>query len=255
MVNTVPARTPLGASTTNRKWWFDVEDPDAPGIPVGVFGVGEFKFKPSEATQQDDSDFDGEGFKSSTVTALTWGGEGKLHRKTSASDSTAYDPGQEILRKAARGMGVRNRVKVRVYEMEPDGPRIEAYSGYCLVTWSPDGGNMEALDTVSFALVGQGKCSEVAHPEDGVAVPVITEFLDGGIPAGDGDALILRGAYFDVTKTFAGDPTYVKVAGANAPDFEVLSTDTIRVQMPVGDAGEVSILVGAGEARIYTRGA
>lgn len=247
MANTVPARAPLGASTTNRKWWFDVEDPAAPGIPVGVFGVGEFKFKPSEATQQDDSDFDGEGFKSSTVTALTWGGEGKLHRKTRSSDLTAYDPGQEILRKAARGMGVQNRVKVRVYEMEPDGPRVEAYSGYCLVTWSPDGGNMEAIDTVSFTLVGQGKCSEIAHPEGVTAIPLIASVLPSGAAAGA--TVAIEGAYF----TGVTGATGVKFGGVNATSYNVLSDGTILAVLPAGAAGSAPVVVGTSAPFPYTR--
>lgn len=247
MVNTVPARTPLGASTTNRKWWFDVEDPAAPGVPVGVFGIGEFKFKPSEASQQDDSDFDGEGFKSSTVTALTWGGEGKLHRKTRSSDSTAYDPGQEILRKAARGMGAANRLKVRVYEMEPEGPRVEAYSGYCLVTWSPDGGNMEALDTVSFALVGQGKCSEIAHPEGVTALPAIQSVLPSGAAATD--TVVIEGAHF----TGITGPTGVKFGAVNATSYTVLSDSTILAVVPAGAAGSAPVTAGTGTAFPYTR--
>jgi hypothetical protein len=247
MVNTVPARTPLGASTTNRKWWFDVEDPASPGVPVGVFGIGEFKFKPSEASQQDDSDFDGEGFKSSTVTALTWGGEGKLHRKTTSSDSTAYDPGQEILRKAARGMGAANRLKVRVYEMEPAGPRVEAYSGYCLVTWSPDGGNMEALDTVSFALVGQGKCSEIAHPEGVTALPVIQSVLPSGAAAAA--TVVIEGAHF----TGITGPTGVKFGAVNATSYTVLSDSTILAVVPAGSAGSAPVTAGTGAAFPYTR--
>jgi len=249
MVDTIPARAPLGASTTNRKWWFDCEDPTAPGIPVGVFGIGEFKFKPSEATQQDDSDMDGEGFKSSTVTALAWGGEGKLHRKTQSSDSTAYDPGQEILRRASRGMGNANRVKVRVYEMEPDGPRVEAYSGYVLVTWSPDGGGMDALDTVSFALVGQGKCSEIAHPEGIVALPTIQSVLPSDAVAGS--TIAIEGAYFTGVTGAAG----VKIGGTNATSYNVLSDGTILAVVPAGSVGSAPVTVGASAEFAYTRGA
>lgn len=246
MVSTIPARAPLGASTTNRKWWFDVEDPAAPGIPVGVFGVGEFKFKPSDATQQDDSDFDGEGYKSSTVTALTWGGDGKLHRKTTTSDPTAYDPGQEILRKASRGMGTGNRVKIRVYEMEPDGPRVEAYSGYVLVTWSPDGGGMDALDTVSFSLVGQGKCSEIAHPEGVTAVPVLIDLSANG--KGAGGTVSIVGAHF--TGVIAANVTFNGVA---ATSIEVVNDGLINAVLPAGAAGTVPVVVGASNTLLYTR--
>lgn len=163
----VPTRAPLGASTTNRKWWIDVEDPMGlpAAAPLGVFGITEFKPKTAEGVTQDDSDFDGGGFKSTTVTAQAWGAEGKLARKTLASDPTAYDPGQEVLRKTARKMGPGNSLVVRIYEMEPDGPRIEAYTGRCAVTWSDDGGNQEALSTVSFTLLGQGPLTEIAHPD------------------------------------------------------------------------------------------
>lgn len=176
MAGTVIDRTPLGASTTTRKWWLDVRpgitaSGQTPGSFVGVFGIGEMKPKQAEPTEQNDSDYDGEGYTSSTVTALTHGVEGKLHRKTLASDPTAYDPGQELLRLAALEMGALNRVEYRLYEMEPGGPRVEAYQGFASVTWSPDGGGMDALDTVSFALKGQGRLFAITHPEDEVVTP------------------------------------------------------------------------------------
>lgn len=250
MVSTVPARAPLGASTTNRKYYLDVYDPEAPGVPVGVFGIKELKPKPNEATMQDDSDMDSNGFKSSTATAMAWGAEGKVGRKTLANDQTAYDPGQEILRKAARKMGAGNRVKCRIYEMEPDGPRIEAYEGYAAVTWAPSGGGMDALADVDFTLVGQGELKEIAHPEDAVAVPVISSIP--GDPAGDGEEIVIRGAYFDTEAVAA---TYVKVGGVNAPSYEVLDSETILATMPTGDAGVVPVVVGTGEPYLYTRGA
>lgn len=247
MVDTIPARAPLGASTTNRKWWLDIEDPAAPGIPVAVFGISEFKFKPTEATQQDDSDFDGRGFKSSTVTAQTWGGEGKLMRKTKRSDPTRYDEGQEILRKTARKMGAANSLKVRVYEMEPEGPRVEAYSGYCLVTWSPDGGGMDALDSVSFALVGQGECAEIAHPEGVTAAPVIASVLPSGAAAGA--TVAIEGSHFTGVTGAAG----VKFGATNATSYNVLSDGTILAVLPAGAAGSAPVTVGTSAPKPYTR--
>lgn len=161
------ARVPLGASTTARKYFLDVRDSGTTGDTgwLGLHGIGELKLMPSEATEQDDSDYDGEGYKSSTVTALTHGAEGKLNRKTLASDPETYDPGQELLRLTALKMGSANRIEYRYYEMEPDGPRVEAYQGYASCTWSPDGGGMDALDTVTFGLKGQGRLRPIAHPD------------------------------------------------------------------------------------------
>lgn len=163
----MPATTkaPLGATTTNRKWYLDVDtsENETPQW-VGVYGITEFQ-PTLEGSLQDDSDFDGEGWKSQTNSANAWGATGKVRRGVLASDPTAYDPGQEVLRLAAQQTGVGNSVHVRIYEMEPGGPRVEAYEGRCAVTWGEDGGNMEALSIVSFTLAGQGRRTTIAHPD------------------------------------------------------------------------------------------
>jgi hypothetical protein len=164
----VTPKVPLGASTTNRKWWLDVDSSDGSGAAtyIGVYGIQEFK-DAVEPTSQDDSDFDGNGWKSETVTALAGKLEFKVGRNTLASDSESYDPGQEKLRLASRKTGVANRVRVRYYEMEPDGPRVEAYEGWAGVSWSPDGGGMDALSTVTVTLTFQGEPKVITHPDSG----------------------------------------------------------------------------------------
>lgn len=161
---TVPARTPLGASTNNRKWYLDINTGTvAAPAWTGVHGM--LEFQPNlEPTLQDDSDFDSGGDKSSTVTARAWSLSLKLARKVRASSATAYDPGQEALRLASEEIGAANSVNVRFYEMEPNGPRVEAYSGRAAVSWTPDGGGMDALSTVSVTLTGQGKRTAIVHP-------------------------------------------------------------------------------------------
>lgn len=160
----VTARTPLGASTVNRHWYLDVNTgTTAAPVWTGVHGITEFKNALSP-TLQDDSDFDSGGDKSKTVTAREWMVEGKLARKVTLATATAYDPGQEALRLASEEIGQANSVQVRYYEMTTGGPRTEAYSGRAAVTWSPDGGAMDALNTVSFTLDGQGRRTLIAHP-------------------------------------------------------------------------------------------
>jgi len=161
---TATTKVPLGAATLNRKWYIDVNSGTF-GTPtwVGVFGVTDFKAG-KDPTVQDDSDFDSAGWKSSVITALGWALELKLERKVSAASPTAYDPGQELLRAASDQMGVGNRVDVRWYEVTEGGPKTESYRGFASVSWQPDGGSMDALDTVSVTLNGQGARTPSTHP-------------------------------------------------------------------------------------------
>ncbi len=158
-------KVPLGASTLVRKWYLDVNS-GTHSSPVWTAVNGLTEFKPSvEHTLQDDADFDSEGYKSSTATAIAWAIEAKVARKVTVADATAYDTGQEILRAASDELSASNTVEIRWYEMEEDGPREEAYQGYAAVSWSPDGGGMDALDIVSVKLTGQGKRTAITHPD------------------------------------------------------------------------------------------
>ena len=163
-----PATTkePLGATTTNGKWYLDVNTgTEASPVWVGVFGIQEFK-PTVEPTTQDDSDFDSEGWGSDATTQLKWKIEGKAKRAAKAGSTPAvYDPGQEVLRLAAAAIGAGNVVSCRWYEMEPEGPRVEAYQGKAAVGWVDDGGNNAALSTATFTLLGRGKRETITHPD------------------------------------------------------------------------------------------
>lgn len=168
MAETAPTRTPLGAATLNRNTYVDVaEVPATSGGTVTwlpLMGITEFKPKYGEQTTQDSSDFDGGGYKDEDVTALAWGGEGKLVRKTLASDPTKYDPGQELVRKRSEQQGLGARFMVRMYEMEPNGPRVEAATGYATASSDFDGGGMDALKAASFTIRGKGAPTSRVHP-------------------------------------------------------------------------------------------
>lgn len=161
-----PARTKLGASTTNRKWFLDVNTgTDAAPNWVAVNGIMDFK-PARDANLEDDSDFDSGGFGSQSKTAESWSVEFKVGRKVTTASVTAYDPGQEALRARSHGkMGVANSIGIRYYEMEPGGPRVEAYRGRAAVTFTDDGGGVKALATASVKLAGQGELAPIAHPD------------------------------------------------------------------------------------------
>lgn len=164
MVATATTKVPLGPTTTNRKWQCDI-DTGTVSVPAwtGVFGITEFG-PTVEGSLQDDSDFDGGGWKSQVNTANQWAIDLKVKRAVKVLTPTSYDTGQEVLRVAGALTGVSNSVRVRWYEMEPNGPRVEAYSGTAAVTWTEDGGNMEALSFASITLTGQGIRNIITHP-------------------------------------------------------------------------------------------
>jgi hypothetical protein len=134
--------------------------------PVWTVVRGRTDFKPGvDSTLQEDSDMDSSGWKSQTRTAAAWTLALKLVRKGLAgagAGQTSYDPGQEALRIAGDAVGPANSVSVRWFKL--GSVRTEAYQGFAAVSWSPDGGGMDGLDTVSVDLTGQGPRVSIAHP-------------------------------------------------------------------------------------------
>lgn len=238
----VPTRTPLGASTTARKWYLDVDTASSAAAPnwIGVFGITEFqpKFEPN---LEDDSDYDSDGFQSQTKTAEAWSVEAKVARKVTVADATVYDAGQEFLR-ASKGigkMGAANSAHVRFYEMTPNGPRAEAYEGWAAVTWSPEGGKMTDLDIVSLTLTGQGKLTPITHPNTGAVIPVISLLTPANGLAAGGNLVRINGTNF----TGVTGATGVKFGTNNATAYDVLSDGTIEAIAPAHAAGVVDVIV------------
>lgn len=164
MPSTVINRVPLGASTLNRKWYVDLDSATSgPATYIGLFGVTELKFS-RDPNLEDDSDFDGGGAGSKTKTGESWKIEGKVARKVTAASATAYNPGQELLRTRSLESGPANSVGVRIYEVTPNGPQVEAYTGRGAVTWTEDGGKNTDLSSASFTIEGQGPLVPITHP-------------------------------------------------------------------------------------------
>ncbi|GAW50615.1 MULTISPECIES: phage tail tube protein [unclassified Nocardioides] len=235
---TATTKVPLGAATLNRKWYLDV-NAGTPSVPdwVGVFGINDFKDN-VDPTLQDDSDFDSEGYKSSTVTALAWSIEAKVTRKTPQGSPTAYDPGQEALRLAGAEMGEDNVVHVRWYEMTPDGPRAEAYEGRAAVSWTPDGGPMDANSTATVTLTGQGKRNPITHPDGATVAPTISALVPNSAATAGGDLIIIEGTGFT-------GATAVKVAAVAVASgaWEVISDTRIALIAPAKAAGAKAVTV------------
>lgn len=235
----VTSRTQLGAATLNRKWYLDVNTgtEDSP-VWTGVFGIAEFA-APKDPTMQDDSDYESEGWKSQAVTALAWSIDLKLIRKVQSDTPTAYDTGQEELRSASDEQGVDNRLQVRWYEYkgESGGPQVEAYKGWVAVTWTPDGGAMDALDTVSVTLTGQGDRESITHPAAESSVPELYELNPSSGDTAGGELVEIVGIHF----TGATDVEFG--SGNAAQDFTVADDHHIWAITPSDSAGDVEVEV------------
>lgn len=245
MADTSIARQALGASTLNRKWFLDIDiTPTTTATWVGVYGVTEFK-PGVETTSQDTSDF-ASAWKGNQNTALSWKHEGKIKRAVTAASQIAYDPGQEAMRALATQVGVAGRGHFRWYEMEPSGPRVEAYEGYGTVTWTEDGGGMDALSTVSFVVNGDGARTAITHPQP--AMPYITSILPTGKSVGQ--QVIITGTNLGgVTSGLFG-------TGHAFVVFSVVDDTHIVVTIPSGASGSENVTVtspaGTSAAVAYT---
>lgn len=230
MADTSIPRVSLGATTLNRKWFMDVDNnPGGVANWLGVFGITDFK--PSVDTSTGDTSDFGSAWKGIQNTALAWKLEGKAKRATTAASALAYDPGQEYLRAQSVLVGVAARTHVRFYEMEPGGPRIEAYDGYGTVSWSEEGGGQDALSMVSFTVNGDGPRNVITHPQP--AAPYITSIL----PLGRAVAGIVT-----INGTNLTGATAISFGGTNAPTFSVINDTQVSVVIP-GTSGVKSVTI------------
>jgi len=235
------ARTVLGGGSLARRWWLDVNtNTYAAPTWIAVNGVEDFKYA-LDPSVQDDSDYDSGGYKSSTITAIGWSLDCKVARKVTVASATVYDPGAEVLRAASMLMGASNRVDVRWYEMTSGGPKVEAYRGYAAVSWSEDGGGMDALAAVSIKLTGQGASTAITHPDGAAVVPVLYSVLPATAATAGGSLHQLTGAGF-----FNGAVSGVasmKIGVTNVPTFSVLSDSKLVWLSPTKVAGPFVVYV------------
>ena len=232
---------PLGPSTLIRKWRLDVNT-GTQGAPTWahVAGLTDFKFA-LDPTMKDDTDLDSSGWKSESSTAMGWAVEAEAERKVQEAAQTQYNPGQEFLRTKSLLIGLGNHVEIRFYEMTSGGPKVEAYRGYAAVSWSEDGGGMDALASVSVTLTGQGQRTAITHPDGAAVVPVLYSVTPAvGVQAG-GTMHRLYGAGF-----FAAGVANVlsmKLGVTDVPKFIALSDSELVFLAPAKTAAAFVIYV------------
>lgn len=153
--------TPTLTSVPASKWKLDVDSSVAQDGSSYIPVRGMTDFQPAvNTTTQDDSDYDSGVWGSDAKTQLKWQNTLKISRKRAAG--YVEDPGQAVLRVAHDQVGTAGTVRVRWYDRNGEGS--EAYEGFAMVQWSEDGGNTQALNTVSVTLMGQGARSNITNP-------------------------------------------------------------------------------------------
>lgn len=193
LINALENSVPLGGDTLARKWVLDVNvNYGATGAASWVRVRGVQDQSPSESPEtQDSSTYDSGGWKSSAVTAMSWGWELTVMRKV-ADDGVTYDTAQEYFRSKSAQLGPGNIAEIRAYEWNGvDGPRVQAYQGLVGVSYVEQGGAMEALSSAKIVLTGQGRRLEIAHPGGPVEWVTLTPYTRGVQTIGS-DASVLQ---------------------------------------------------------------
>ncbi|MFH8403736.1 phage tail tube protein [Streptomyces sp. NPDC018019] len=133
-------------------------------------GISEFAPK-IEPTQQESTTYDAEGWVEQTVTMLAWSIETTIAHRAHPTTG-AFNAVQEKLRKASMAFGADSYVRVRYYDRNG---AADAYAGQALVTWEPDGGGADELDTVKVTLTGSGPLVEITNPAAGTGKTLTPE--------------------------------------------------------------------------------
>lgn len=212
-----------GVPTTNSRWQVDVDLDTAAysGNWAQLRGMSQFTPAISD-TIQDATDYDTDGWGSDARTQRKHNSNGTVMRKQYAG---TFDPAQEKLRQAADDNLL---LQVRWYERIVGG---EAYSGYVLVQWEPQGGDAPGLGTVNFTFLGQGPRTKITNPYSATALPAVNAIAPKtGAPAG-GTNVVVTGSGFSTA-------TAVKFGVAAATEFTVVSDSKIVAKSPAGSGSK-----------------
>jgi hypothetical protein len=143
-----------------RRWRLDVNI-GTEASPNYQLCPGITEFQPTMPPNiEDSSDYDGNGWMGNVKTGQSWEIAATFNRKIN-DQTKVYNPVHEFLRLACFAFGSASIVGIRFYDRNG---LPEAYSGNCIVTWEPQGGEYTALDQVSITLTGDGILTPITNP-------------------------------------------------------------------------------------------
>jgi hypothetical protein len=119
---------------------------------------------------------------------------------------------------------------------------VEAYEGYGLITWAPDGGGMADLERVSITVTPSAvspTLTTIANPVNATPVPLIASLSPATGGTAGGTLVVISGAYF----TSVSGATGVKFGATNATSYTVIADNKIAAIAPAGAAATVRVTV------------
>lgn len=121
--------------------------------------VTEFQWTAAPNVENSTS-YDEDGWAENTKTAQEWEVTATFNRKASP-DSTTYSPVHEAIRLAFFAYGAASKNHLRF--MDRNG-LPEAYEGYGLPNWEPQGGEYTDLDQIQTTWTGSGPLTPITNP-------------------------------------------------------------------------------------------
>lgn len=217
-------------------------------VPVWTLLPGVVEFSPPvEPVNQTDTDYESDGWKGNTKTAQEWSIELKLSHKmdTVGNELNAV---HQYLKGASRNFGAESIVHLRYYDRNGT---TDAQEGYAIVTWAPEGGDMEQLDqvTVTFNASSYNPALvDITNPVGTNPAPIVSAVTPNTGDDLGGTLVVITGTYFIDAD---GLPASAVNFGATpAADFDVISATKIAAVSPAGAVGTVAVRVttGAGQS-------
>ncbi|GAA5056461.1 phage tail tube protein [Streptomyces similanensis] len=156
---TTPAPPAETETALARRYRVDIDTGTGTTTWAWLPGIKEFAPKVDQTTQPTTT-YDDEGWGDEDATEYKWSAEiTMLHR--CHPETKQFNAAQEALRLASSNFGTGSKVHVRWYDREG---RPEAFEGYALVQWEPDGTATDDLDSVKVTLKGKGKRIPITNP-------------------------------------------------------------------------------------------
>jgi hypothetical protein len=227
------------ATALQRKWRWQV-NMGTSSVPEWTTVVGLQEFTPNiEPTDQEDNDYESDGWGGSTRTMLVWGLEANIsHRQDNAT--FVENAVHAKLRLASMAIDSASGV-IHMRWFDKNGS-VEAYEGYGLITWAPDGGGMADLERVSITVTPSATSpalTTIANPVNETPLPVVAAIDPAGGTTAGGTLVTVTGANFTGTTGATG----VKFGAVNASSYSVISDTKIAAVAPAGSAGTVQVKV------------
>lgn len=227
------------ATALQRKWRWQINT-GTPSVPNWETVVGLQNFTPTiTPTDQEDNDYENDGWGGSTRTMNVWGVAANLsHRKDTATH--AENTVHAALRLASMEIDPEEGV-VHMRWFDKLGS-VEAYEGYGLITWAPDGGATADLERVSVTVTPSATSpalTTIANPVNATPVPLIASLSPSSGDDAGGFLVTISGANF-ASVDAASDVTF---GANNATNYVVVSDSKIVATAPAGTAGMVRVTV------------